>query len=385
LHCAGLKKLLSIPPHLSAPGPRLAVGDVERGSIQYSLPDFRSSIMMPMRYRVRAWWIGALGLLGAVGCATTPYQYGQFHLTRPDGDAPASVVIEHGKPHKTLDRIAWVAGMPGRILPLNSKINRHDISPETAETLKTYLEKNDLADVYVYVNHYDPTGQWQRLRENKLISPVWRYSFGVLSFAGYTMMPNRVFGGDKYNPYTNSLYVNSDVPAIALDQAAFAKDIHSRKFPGTYAAINDLPVLSVWHEARAIGDVLGYARAENDWEIERQTYRVVYPRLGAASAGFAGPLVSTMVAGPITPMLVGPAMHLSGAAVGHVAGRTLAARRDAERHNANLMEDPKKFDVQQASYVEHESLRSGDQSPEAEPDALEPGPQTPLTTRLPPP
>ncbi len=293
-------------------------------------------------------------------------------------------MIEHGKPHKTLDRIAWVAGMPGRILPLNANVNRHAMSPETVETLKTYLEKNDLADVYVYVNHYDPAGQWRRLRENRLISPVWRYSLGVCSFAGYAMMPNRVFGGDRYNPYTNSLYLNSDVAAIALDQAAIAKYIHSRKFPGTYAVINDLPMLSILPQARAVGDVLGYARAEHDWEIERQAYCVLYPHIGAESMGFAGPLVSTMMAGPMMSMMAGPAMSLSGAAVGHVAGRALAARRDAELRNAQPTEDPKRFEVQQATYVEPGAPESDATSPDSEPRPFEPEDHTPVTTRLPP-
>ena len=193
------------------------------------------------------------------------------------------------------------------MLPLSAKINKHEISPETAGKLKTYLEKNDLTDVYVFVNHYDPSGQWRRLRENTLISPVWRYSFGVFSMVGYTLFPNRVFGGDHYNPYTNALYLNSDVPAVVLHEAAFAKDVHSRKLSGSYVAINDLPVLSLWHEIRAVNDVLGYARTESDWEVERQTYRVVYPRIGAESFGAAGPLVTTMVAGPFVPLLVGPA------------------------------------------------------------------------------
>jgi hypothetical protein len=88
-------------------------------------------------YRMRD-WIGGLCLLACFGCAATPYQFGHFRRSQQEGDAQ-SVVIERGTPHKTLDRIAWVIGTPARILSLNRKINKHDISPETAEKLKPIL------------------------------------------------------------------------------------------------------------------------------------------------------------------------------------------------------------------------------------------------------
>ncbi len=66
----------------------------------------------------------------------------------------AQVEVEQGRPNKTLDRIGWVVGLPARIVPLDSKINNHQVSPETIAKLATYLEQNDLADVTVLVNHY---------------------------------------------------------------------------------------------------------------------------------------------------------------------------------------------------------------------------------------
>ena len=127
-----------------------------------------------------------------------------------------------------------------------------------------------------------------RLCENDRIAPFWRYSIGSLTWLGYTVFPNRIFGGDRYNPYTNSLNLSSDVPALVLSEAAYAKDIHSQQHPGAYAAIvNDLPVLSVWRKAKATSDVLGYARVEGDWKTEEQAYHVLYPQIGSASVGTA--------------------------------------------------------------------------------------------------
>ena len=214
---------------------------------------------------------------------------------------------------------------------MNRKVNRHELSGATIEKVKSYLEKNDLTDVHVYVNHYDPAGQWHRLRANTRVAPVWRYSLGVVTWVTYTILPDRIFGGDGYNPYTNSLCLNSDVPAIALEEAAFAKDIHARRFPGAYAAINELPVITMWHEIRAVRDVVSYARDQHDWDVERQSYRVLFPRMGSQTLTVASPLISVWWGGPL--------LGLGGAAVGHVAGQAVVARRDAQRHDLRPLAD----------------------------------------------
>ncbi len=261
-------------------------------------------------------WLGWLVLLAPLGCATTPYQFGRFHPDQPDGVALQPIVIERGGNYPTLDRIGRIVGFPARLLTLNKKVNNHDISPETLDKLLLYLEQNDLTDVYVAVNQYSPRDQWRRLQENDHISPVWRYSVGTLTWLGYTLFPSRVFGGDRYNPFTNSLILSSDVPAMVLAEAAYAKDIHSQRLPGTYAAIfNDLPVLSVWRQSKAVCDVLSYARLQADWPLEKQTYQVLYPHLGAGLVGPVGPLVQPY----------GPFISLGGVLAGHVTGRTVAA------------------------------------------------------------
>jgi hypothetical protein len=138
---------------------------------------------------------------------------------------------------------------------------------------------------------------------------------GTLNWLTYTILPNRLFGGDRYSPYTNTLNLSSDVPAQVLSAAAYAKDIHSQRLPGTYAAfVNDMPVLSVIREAKATRDVLGYARVRHDWKAEQQAYHVLYPQIGGATIGTAGVLVPGY----------GPFLHLGGVAAGHAVGRTVA-------------------------------------------------------------
>ncbi len=261
-------------------------------------------------------------MLLASGCAAPEYHYGRFHPSEPKGSAVQPVEVVYGQPDKTLDRIGWVVGLPNRILTFNKKTDNHKIAPETVEQLKVYLADNDITDIYVAVNDYNPKKQWRRLRENERISPFWRYSLGTLAWLQYTVFPNRIFGGDRYDPYANSLNLSSDVPALVLSEAAYAKDIHARDYPGAYAAIvNDLPILSIWRKSRATNDVLTYARAKDDWKTEEQAYHVLYAQIGSATLGTVAPFVPGF----------GHFVMLGGAVAGQATGRTVAYVQNTKR------------------------------------------------------
>ena len=282
---------------------------------------------------------GSAGL----GCASAPYQFGRFHDKAASEMPPTEVAFEYGKPNTFLDRMAWMVGFPSRILPMSPNVNNHKFSQETSDKLTAYMQENDITDVLVRVNQYDPKGEWRRLRENKRIAPGWKYTFGAAGLVGYTIFPGRVFGGDTYNPFTNSLYVNSDVPAMLIVEAAYAKDIHGRNLPGTYAAINEIPVLTLWRHTRAVNDTLGYALMNDDWEVERETYRVVYPLLGIHAA--LGGHSAVSFATPL-PMLTVPISAVGGAVAGHTVGRSTIARRERERANESqrILKDSEELD-----------------------------------------
>jgi hypothetical protein len=284
------------------------------------------------------------GLIVCLGCAGVPsdYDYSRFRPPGSPAKTPDDVVVVYGTPRKRLDWVARALGVRDRLLSLNSKVGTHDVSGATIGKLKNYLFENDLTDVAVYVNHYDPKLQWRRMRENSLIAPGWRKTLGTLDMVGYTLVPGRIFGADRYDPYTNSLYINSDVPAIVLHEAAYAKDIHARRSKGTYVALNDLPIVGLWRHNRGIREVLGYARAKNDWELERSTYVVMYPRTGAAIAPAGAPLLRVWWGGPL--------LALGGAVCGHATGRTVAAYRGSQRNAAERASDGDAGAVKTVSY-----------------------------------
>jgi len=219
--------------------------------------------------------------------------------------------FERGKPNKVVDGIGWVVGIPSKLLLWDKRASNHHVTQHTEFALANYLAVNQLDDVKVRVNQYDPFGEWNRLTENGDVAPGWRYTVGTLHTLGYTLFPGRIFGEDSYNPYTKTVHLYSDIPALALEQAAYAKDVRDRKYPGTYAAAQDLPIVGLWHESLSKDETLAYLATYGTPNEQREAQRILYPQMGVE------------VGGEITgglPYLY-PLPELAGATVGHIVGR----------------------------------------------------------------
>jgi hypothetical protein len=220
--------------------------------------------------------------------------------------------IEHGRPHKFIDGVGWVFGIPEKIALWDRRASNHDVSPETEQKLTEYMAANGMESTKVRINQYDPGGEWRRLVDNKSVGAGWRYTFGALRTLGYTILPGRVFsgfvGGDSYNPYTDSIYVYSDIPAIAVEQGAQAKNVHWREHPGTYASIYSLPVLSLFPGKAAKSEVYEYVALNGTYDEQVAARDALYPKYGSEIGGQTAYLVpgSSLV------------FTLAGAGVGHV-------------------------------------------------------------------
>jgi hypothetical protein len=270
--------------------------------------------------------IALLASLVLAGCAARPYRFGvAYPAQSPDKCVPEAIQVVEGKPSKIVNGVGWVFGIPERVVLWNWRASNHHVTPCTEGAVCEYLARNNLADVKVRVNQYDPVGEFCRLKENKRMSPVVRYTCGTLSVVSYAVVPGRVFGGDFYNPYTNTVNVFSDVPAIAVREAAYAKDIHNRPYPGAYAALNEIPVIALWHETINTRDALGYFGVEGNCAQQREAYHVLVPRYGAQAGGalrtFVRPAEGAF-------LLSGGPLPVAGALVGHAVGRVEARKAE---------------------------------------------------------
>jgi hypothetical protein len=219
--------------------------------------------------------------------------------------------MERGTRRPVIDAFGWVWGIPSKVILWNRKMESHSISLETEQRLEDYMVENQLFDVKVRLNQYRPLDDWRRLVRNKSVAWPWRYTFGAVATATETIIPGRLFGGDHFNPYTSTIHLYSDVPAIALHEAAHAKDFSNRKYPGTYAAVYALPIVPLWHERTATNDVFAYLQDQGDAEAQREAYRVLYPAYGTYAGNAAGVVFPTASA----------PLYIAGILAGHAAGR----------------------------------------------------------------
>jgi hypothetical protein len=270
-----------------------------------------------------AFVICGIGTTLSGGCASGPYQFGRGwqdaqSATCSPQDAASQLEIAEGRPNKFVDSVGWVIGIPGKLLLWDRRVNNHCVTPETTEAIARYLEQNQVKDACLRINQYAPGEEWVRLTTNREVGAGWRYTLGTLSLVGYTLLPGRLLGGDRYNPYTNSVYIYSDVPALGVETAAYAKDVHGREYPGTYAAVNQLPVVSLWHDTVNTKDALAYLQATGNSEQQAEGIKILYPYYGSQMGGAVASFVG---AGFLFP--------IGGAIVGHISGSTQTSRLPA--------------------------------------------------------
>ncbi|MCA9135886.1 MAG: hypothetical protein KDB00_03985 [Planctomycetales bacterium] len=230
-----------------------------------------------------------------------------------NGDDPQ---VEIGRPNKWIDGIGNVISIPSKLLLWDRRIDRHKISEGTLLTLTDYLEYNNLAHVKVRANQYAPIDEWKRLRKNTSVAAPIRYTLGTLSVAGDALLPGRLFGGDHFNPYTQTIHLYSDVPAIALHEAGHAKDFSRREYQGLYSIA--YAVVPIWHETLATEDAFSYLEKTGDEDQIAEANRILYPAYGTYVGSALGNLA------PAASMPI----YLGSVALGHANGRMLTRMRD---------------------------------------------------------
>ncbi len=261
-------------------------------------------------------------------------------------DQPA---IQRGERRPIVDAVGWTFGIPSKILLWDRRIENHKISPETEMAIAEYLAANHLQTVRVRLNQYRPGEDWSRLVQNKRVGAPWRYTLGALSVLGETLIPGRIFGSDHYNPFTNTIHLYSDVPAIALHEGAHAKDFARRTWKGSYAAAYLLPVVPLYHESVASRDVVAYLEMHGTREQRAEAARILYPAFGT----YAGSAAGTFLASYSAPL------YYSGVLAGHAQGRWEARSIMAEaetpltpdaRSAQEAPYEPETADAQSSSY-----------------------------------
>lgn len=273
--------------------------------------------------------VAIAGLLTLPGCATTPYTLGsaQTYHTSPQLAARTQTQIERGQPNVVVDSIGWVWGIPAKITLFDRRVENHRIDSQTEAEIAAYLNDNELSTVKVRLNQYRPLDDWKRLAANTSVGAGWRYTFGAFIVLGETVFPGRVFGSDHFNPYTNTIHLYSNAPALAIHEAGHSKDYARRKWKGTYAAVYFLPGVPLYQEAIATNDALGYIMTTGDLQARQAAYEILYPAYGT----YVGDAISGAVPGGYFVGLIGG--HIAGRWKSWDLARTYDADNDAFLHS----------------------------------------------------
>jgi len=237
--------------------------------------------------------------------------------------------IEFGRPNAVIDGVGWLFGIPSKILLWDRRAENHNVSPQTAAVVRNYLQSNGMSDVKVRINQYAPGDEWRRLTQNKAVSPGWRYTFGALKTVGYTLVPQRLFGGDNYNPFTNTISIYSDIPAVAVHEAAYARDNANHALRGTYGFGQQIAGLNVWHETEATKLAHNWMQNSRSPQLVRESNRVLGPLYGMKVGGSVGQLVGGG-SGVLT---------VAGAIAGHVVGYSMDQRQQPRTASLNRSTD----------------------------------------------
>jgi len=284
-----------------------------------------------MKWRL---YIGGRLLILVIISMTTILALGGCRVLRPvpipiaNQHIPADLVddtsppIVFGSRRPILDGLGWCVGIPDKVLLWDRRISNHRISEDTVLVMADYLEQNNLTHVKVRANQYAPLDDLKRLRKNTTVAWPWRYTLGLVSVAGEAILPGRVFGGDHFNPFTQTIHLYSDVPAIALHEGGHAKDFSRRKYQGSYAAA--YLFVPIWHETIASRDAFSFLEERGEQKRVEEANRILYPAYGT----YLGSGFGSFAPGASVPIYYGSVL------AGHLNGRILS--RDQERRGSNF-------------------------------------------------
>ena len=268
----------------------------------------------------------------ATGCIQKTYRFGIANEERLATLPRTPNLITVGGHHPRIDSIERTVQYPRTLFRKWFPPTTPEVDPATRRLLAVqsatdYLDDNGLNGVFVDVREYNPREQWNRLQDNKLISPFWKYTGGTLYHVGYCVFPGRAFGVDSYNGFTNTLSINSTSPSNSLLRAGYVKKLYEQRYPGTYIAANWLPVLPLFRDSAVASDVMTYARMKEKWPLEKELIPRVYAQMGGDVVSQATSLIPGAA---YLPFYFKPLLTIAGRGAGGATGKVVATQREKQ-------------------------------------------------------
>jgi hypothetical protein len=200
-------------------------------------------------------------------------------------------------------------------------VDNHAVSPGTELLVLNYLRCNGIENVKINSNRHAPDEQWHRLKTNREVGWFWRYTLGTVMLTKYSLFPERFFGGDNYNPFTNTLNLYSDNPALALKEASAAKGFNKARYKNLLIPMGLMPMGSLLGGVFGVSEASGYARKTEDQELKKSIYKTLYPEYCTSISNEA---IGWFLPNPLLKPAVNAGMNIVTPLPGHGVGRLLA-------------------------------------------------------------
>ena len=187
------------------------------------------------------------------------------------------------------------------------------LSPTTIRIMNDYLEDNELEALNIEFQTETPKDDWNRLEANTSINPLIKYSLGSANWLGNAITKPSVWGRNYYDPYTNTMHINSNNNLEIMAEMSYAKIIQRQSYPGLYALGSKLPFISFWAQKQKTNEMIAYAKSKQDWELEKATIRKMYPGMLNGSSKDIGRVAGIFFG----PFYLRPAISVGGVLIGY--------------------------------------------------------------------
>ena len=227
------------------------------------------------------------------------------------------------------------------------------LSPTTIRIMNDYLEDNELEALNIEFQTETPKDDWARLEANTSINPLIKYSLGSAYWLGNAITKPSVWGRNYYDPYTNTMHINSNNNLEIMAEMSYAKIIQRQSYPGLYALGSKLPFISFWAQKQKTNEMIAYAKLKQDWELEKATIRKMYPGMLNGSSKDIGRVAGLFFG----PFYLRPAISVGGVLVGYTVAEWEISKRENEITKAAYSQKqentPNKTDskIERASFI----------------------------------
>jgi hypothetical protein len=203
---------------------------------------------------------------------------------------------------------------------------RTPLSSTTIRIMNDYLEDNELEALNIEFQTETPKDDWNRLEANTSINPLLKYPLGSFNWLSNAITKPSFWGRNYYDPYTNTMHINSNNNLEIMAEMSYAKIIQRQSYPGLYALGSKLPFISILVQKQKTNEMIAYAKLKQDWELEKATIRKMYPgMLNGSSKDIA------RVAGIFFgPFYLRPAISVGGVLVGYTVAEWEISQRENE-------------------------------------------------------